>query len=404
MNDSKTIIPKYREGDIDYDYAHLTAVDIQRCRDQLKEIVIAPFDEANCKGVGYNFSLSEMIYSITRKRLVPICRETRETYFYLRPHETVLALSYEYLKVDKCIAGSFHSRVRMTAQGVGSISTTLDPGWKGMLLFSLNNPTRKRIKIILSTRSDGVTKTQTALTLIVWRTGRQRTMNDSLDATESFTLHLDNPPMRIDIWSELAVKPLHLFGNREYQRFCKLVESLSPFESKLSQTPVWMSPLISLLADLRVAIYTRESKKEICTILTHIKSFVELPDSVKKQLNALTRAMEETNILEFCKSREYAEKIDLADREIQYQLLCDQIKQIHELIAKQVPISWRKNFFANLCNYFLKNLGAILATIVSICLIIYGRHTTDSDYWPKLMLAFVPLVISIVIHLVIERK
>lgn len=130
-----------------YGRAHLVAKDIEECRNSLEGLIIAPYDPAKARGIGYNLSLSEMIYSITRKRLVPICREDQETFFYLHPNETVLALSHEHLIVDDSIAGSFHSRVRMAAQGIGSISTTLDPGWKGMLMFSINNPTKNKIKV-----------------------------------------------------------------------------------------------------------------------------------------------------------------------------------------------------------------------------------------------------------------
>lgn len=385
----------------DYDCAHLTAYDIKCCREQLKDIIIAPFDPAKAKGVGYNFSLSEMIYSINRKRLVPICRDTHETYFYLRSHETVLALSYEYLKVDKSIAGSFHSRVRITAQGVGSISTTLDPEWKGMLLFSLNNPTNKRIKIVLSTRSDGLIKNQAVLTLVAWRT---QAKPKEINSEESFTLHLDNPPMRIDIWSELASKPLRLFRNRDYQIFSNLINSLSPFESKASPNVLWANDLITMLTTLRVAIEAKKSESEIRAALIQIEAIKELPTSVKNRLDVLTKALQEKNILKATSEIQYLESLNLADREIQYQLLCDQINQIHELINKKVPTFWRKSLLANLCNAITKNIGILISTLVATVVIIYGKHTGDPNYWPQVIIATIPLVVSILYHFIVERK
>lgn len=65
----------------DYGQVHLTSKEIIRCRKELRGLIIAPFDKSKAKGVGYNLSLSEMIYSISRKRLVPICREVQETFF-----------------------------------------------------------------------------------------------------------------------------------------------------------------------------------------------------------------------------------------------------------------------------------------------------------------------------------
>lgn len=58
----------------------------------------------------------------------------------------------------------------MAAQGIGSILTTLDPGWKGMLMFSINNPTKNKIKVILSKNSDGRVSTNAMITLVVCKT------------------------------------------------------------------------------------------------------------------------------------------------------------------------------------------------------------------------------------------
>ena len=50
-----------------YGRAHLVAKDIEECRNSLEGLIIAPYDPAKARGIGYNLSLSEMIYSITRK-------------------------------------------------------------------------------------------------------------------------------------------------------------------------------------------------------------------------------------------------------------------------------------------------------------------------------------------------
>lgn len=389
----------------EYGQAHLTAADMEDCRNQLTDLIIAPFNSCKAKGVGYNLSLSEMVYSITRNRLVPICHEAQETFFYLRPHETILALSYEYIKVSEHIAGSFHSRVRITAQGVGSISTTLDPGWKGMLLFSLNNPTRKKIKVILSSRVDGTIIPNPVITLVAWRTGKYSQDNEQKDANDRLTLHLDNPAMRIDIWAELASKPLRLFHNRQYQRFCNLVESLSPFESTPSQVVSWATSLLQLLTELRIAIEAKQSEIDIQSSLIRIEAFNDIPDIVKDRLDKLTKALKQKNsVLEYCRTEEYSNAIVCANREIQYQLLCDQVYQIHERISKQVPVSWHKSLIANIWYQFRKNFGVFFATAISVSIVLYGRYFASADYWPKLLLAVAPLVISIVYNLIKERE
>lgn len=363
-NQPKHVMDQEQQGDsfCGHKKCHLTSEDIKRCRETLQDIIIAPFDFSKAKGVGYNLSLSEMVYSITRNRLVPICREAQNSFFYLRPNETVLALSYEYIKAENDIAGSFHSRVRITAQGIGSISTTLDPGWKGMLLFSLNNPTRKKIKVLLSTRVDGTVVPSPVITLIAWRTSPQK--GEGVPE-EHLTLHLDNPPMRSDIWSELTAKPLRLFRNRHYQRFCRLVEAFSSFDKEPSPAVSWAARLSHLLTKLRIAILAQESEREICAALIQIKDDKELPDEVIKCSKKLTAVLEEgadlekCNLLKVCKKKEYLDLIDLVDREIQYQLLCDQVSQIHKKISQYVQTSWYKNKLANLWHQLLKNLGMI---------------------------------------------
>lgn len=382
---------------------HLTSGDINKCREQLTDIIIAPYDESKAQGVGYNFSLSEMIYSITRNKLVPICRGKNETFFYLHPQETVLALSYEYIKVSNEIAGTFHSRVRMTAEGVGSISTTLDPGWKGMGIFSLNNPTKKKIKIVLDTRVNGGIHKQAINTLIVWKINRkERGKSD-----DDMTLHLDNPPMRIDIWSELAAKPVRLFGNRKYQEFCKLVKELSPINLKPSEKVAWAVQLTELLDELLIAIKSKESDEsamKIQMVLIKLKRYKEVPYELKKCLDILIEKGESDNIWQACQAEEYISAIQRTDREIEYQLLCDQVEQIHQLISQRVPTSWNKNFFAYLWHWITQNVAVISATLIAVVLVIYGQSSGDIGFWGKIITAMLPMSASILHQFISGRE
>lgn len=374
---------------------HLTSIDIDKCREQLTDIIIAPYDKSKAQGVGYNFSLSEMIYSINRKKLVSICRDGNETYFYLHPQETVLALSYEYIKVSNEIAGTFHSRVRMTADGVGCISTTLDPGWKGMGIFSLNNPTKNKIKIVLDIRVNGVVHKQAVNTLIVWRTNEKESEKSS---NQDMTLHLDNPPMRIDIWSELTTKPIRLIGNRKYQEFCKLVKELSPVDLKPSEKVGWASQIMNLLDELLLAIKSKESDESTIKIrgaLIRLKRFKEIPTELKNCLDMLTVKIETDNLWKECNETEYMNLIQRTDREIEYQLLCDQVEQIHEIVSKRVPVSWHKNFFAYLCHWITQNIAIICATVVAILLVVYGQSKGNAEFWGKIIIAMLPMSGSI---------
>ena len=125
----------------------LTEPDIIECRKKHQGILIAPFDAKKAKGIGYNISPSDLIYSIKKGGPQKIIDCEEGSYTYINPNDTVLILSYEYIQSDSKIAGTFHSRVRNSAKGLGNVSTTLDPGWKGMLLVAINNPTKKRVKL-----------------------------------------------------------------------------------------------------------------------------------------------------------------------------------------------------------------------------------------------------------------
>ncbi|MBD2533174.1 hypothetical protein H6G97_27825 [Nostoc flagelliforme FACHB-838] len=108
-----------------------------------KEIVIYPYDaDKNLTPVGYNLNPSNFVYSINSKSLIQKTHTSKGKPIYKIPHhDTVLILTQEAVWVSKKIGGTFHSKVGVVSLGFGHISTTLDPGWAGPLLISLNNPT-----------------------------------------------------------------------------------------------------------------------------------------------------------------------------------------------------------------------------------------------------------------------
>ena len=168
----------------------LLAEDYRKARKEVSDIVIAPFDENKAKGVGYNLAASMLVYSVNKKRLVKVKENDREVYIEIAPHDTVLTLSHEYLVVDGDIAGTFHSKVRCSAMGLGNVSTTLDPNWRGKLLFSLNNPTKAENQNLLSKKkNDGDRKAVGLITMVLYRiAGKGRTHHSQKNYI--WTIHL----------------------------------------------------------------------------------------------------------------------------------------------------------------------------------------------------------------------
>lgn len=149
-------------------------------------IFIHPFNHKNLTEVGYNLSPSDFVFSTRKGMLLEVIRAGSEKYVWIPANDTVLILSREFVSLSNRIAGSFHSRVRVVSQGFGHLSTTLDPGWFGPLLFALNNPSSKKKFYICKDSSKGVQE-NTLVTMVLFYL-----------SSEATTQH-DNLPFRFDI-------------------------------------------------------------------------------------------------------------------------------------------------------------------------------------------------------------
>ena len=131
------------------------------------EMCIHPFDPDNpdkkrLTPSGFNFSFTEFIVSVNQMEPFTIMERPHEEkpnttilYFSLPAGDTALALTRESIWVSGSIGGTFHSKVSYAAQGLGQISTTLDPGWQGQLLISMNNPNVHNIDVVIGEREQG---------------------------------------------------------------------------------------------------------------------------------------------------------------------------------------------------------------------------------------------------------
>ena len=94
----------------------------------------------------------------------------KNVYFELQPGDSALALTRETIWVSGSIAGTFHSKVAYAAKGLGQISTTLDPGWQGQLLITMNNPNKFPVKIIIASKKGNEEfRYKTFITLCLYR-------------------------------------------------------------------------------------------------------------------------------------------------------------------------------------------------------------------------------------------
>ena len=112
---------------------------------------IKPFENANKKAASYDITPSIIAMSAKIGMLENVYRETRynsdKYYILVRPKDTVLVVSNEYLIVPKNIAGYVSSRVSKLVEGFGHVSTTIDPNWRGAALIALSNPSNLPLKV-----------------------------------------------------------------------------------------------------------------------------------------------------------------------------------------------------------------------------------------------------------------
>lgn len=166
-----------------------------------QEIVIYPFNENDLTPVGYNLNPSDFVFSLQSKELL----KAKNGFFQIKPHHTVLILTKEAVWVSKKLAGTFHSKVGVVSTGFGHISTTLDPGWNGLLLISLNNPTDSTL--LLATN-------QSFVTLMLYQL-----------KTPALKKH-DNLPRRTDILKRISDDVLSRHINQKQREFLSKIQGI----------------------------------------------------------------------------------------------------------------------------------------------------------------------------------
>lgn len=338
----------------------LTGRDIKEIRERMDpSLVIVPYEDANVKGCGYNLTATEFIYSVKKKRLLAIHKSNREaTYVDIPRHDTALILTREYIKLSGRLAGAFYSRVQMVSQGLGHISTTLDPCWDGMLLFAVNNPSSRKIRLVISESSDGTT-TYTGIATMVLNPTRP-----DGDGPEKVSPSLDNPPMRLDVLKRLIYQPNHIFFDSRYQRFRRLISELETFTPKLTPKMEQLRGIRGILVELEKELVSYNCQEEISGWL------VELERANYDKLESLQRKIMCLN----AKMDDILPEVRGCLLECDYLLTCEQVEQIHALIQKWVPHVYHptvKHFFGFLLEHW--KIWAVYALAIIGASVVFWR-------------------------------
>lgn len=236
--------------------------------------------QGKIKGASFDISPSCLIMSVKRGRFVRIysdisfckkgyrnpawhcasCRKkaafpsgkqcTEQKYIYISPRDTVLVLSKEYIQLPSNICGNVYSRVSTVSSGLGHISTTIDPLWRGALLIAISNPSSEPIKLVIED------ETATSIPLA---TVTLQYLNTQASSTGVPTSHL---PARVDILEKymfstqecksrfLLTKNYisHLLRMKDYDLTVNLINALKKLEHvKPAQWKTELSNLESMV-------------------------------------------------------------------------------------------------------------------------------------------------------------
>lgn len=109
-------------------------------------IIIHPFDRSALRGSSYNLKVGKFVWFHREPGqpagpTLPVEWESTASgrRISIPPGTLVSALTKEVIRVDKTVAGIFHSKVDMVTKGFSHVSTKLDPEWIGPLLITIRN-------------------------------------------------------------------------------------------------------------------------------------------------------------------------------------------------------------------------------------------------------------------------
>lgn len=124
----------------------LSDVDIRKELIDGENIMIFPLKLENVKGSSINLTASKYAWRISDNNSAIVDDKIR-----IPANETVCIYTEESVWVSRRIAGTYYSKVSQVSEGMGHISTTLDPQFLGLSLIAVNNPSNNPIDIVIGT-------------------------------------------------------------------------------------------------------------------------------------------------------------------------------------------------------------------------------------------------------------
>ena len=190
------------------------------------EILIHPLNLGNIKGSSINLSVGNHAWSLKTKKSI-----VADGKVVIPENDTAFILTKECLYVSDRISGTYHSRVTLTAKGLGHVGTTLDPNWIGCSLVMIHN--HSDVEIPLKIGSPFVTVTLHYLSTPsidnpTYKGGRPELLND-FECSDEYMEWIDNGWQR----SSVQLKE-QMEGCDEYENLLAIKTRGSLFSSPTS--------------------------------------------------------------------------------------------------------------------------------------------------------------------------
>ena len=369
------------------------ADDFLLARENIEDVIIVPFDPKCAKGAGYNLSPCTLIYSVNKKRLLKVHENEKEVYVWVNPHDTILTISKEYIITKRNVVGVVLSRVRMSANGLGNVSTTIDPEWKGKLLLAISNPTKRRIKLIIEEKREGKLKTVPVVTMTLFKTGQNKE-----NTLEISTLHLDNPPMRTDIWHDLIEKPAGLRGI-QYEHFQQIIQQVTDFKAIKGNRYYELQRIIDKVMEVKKGIVRGDSVESIQALTVDLAYKMEQTDNdffLKKKFTEWNSIIENAKSLKDLSKNERISTENRLLRECNYLIMCDEIEQHDQFIRHQIDQYWEGSELTNFIKKWISSNFVVLFAIILIFGILFWSE--GYSIVEKVILSSITPIVTVIVE------
>lgn len=306
---------------------------IERALDE-GNIFIAPFDRKQLQSAGYNLTPTCFVYSTKRKCLLNVIENDDETYVMIDRNDTVLIKTRESIAISSTLAGNFFSKVKIVSEGFGHVATTLDPGWEGKLLISINNPTNKKIKFSIKKKVYGSIIYNSFVTV------------EFIGLDSETEKKSDNPPGRLDILENTLDKNLSLLKRKKRDSLKELIDELNKCEN---------ISINQILLDM-----LNENEREELANIRQIQDNIEYENEFKEFMRIKERKYYRDIQNQF--SINAQNSIDLVDKYVSQKLQYGSLK-------------------LKLATYIYKNMKNILGVvcIVALMVVLFILNTNKGD-------------------------